>query len=117
MSIKPSLFLLALLAGCATAADPAPAGETEIPFVKSQGVIEWVPAGEDALYVRGSGGKWYLVRTMSPCPRLRTAQGLGFETGGVDQLDRYGAIHAEGWRCSIGSITRSEGPPERPDKD
>lgn len=112
MSMKASLILLALLGGCATA-PAAPDGETAIPFVSSQGVIDWEPAGEDALYVRGSGGKWYLVRTMSPCPRLRTANTLGFDTGGVGQLDRFGAIYAEGWRCSIESITRSEEPATR----
>jgi hypothetical protein len=36
---------------------------------------------------------------------------LGFETSAGDQLDRYGAILADGWRCQIASVTLSPPPP------
>jgi hypothetical protein len=111
--LLPALFAGALAAGPAATAAPraAPSEERAIPFVHSDGIIEWKVGGRDTLYVRAMNGSWYLVRTSAPCPRLRTAMALGFETSPGDQLDRYGAILADGWRCQIASVTLSPPPP------
>jgi hypothetical protein len=111
--LLPAFLAGALAAGCATSAAPraAPSDERAIPFVHSDGIIEWKVGGRDTLYVRAMSGSWYLVRTSAPCPRLRTAMALGFETSPGDQLDRYGAILADGWRCQIASVTLSPPPP------
>ena len=111
--LPPALLAAALSAGCAATAAPraAPSEERAIPFVHSDGIIEWKVGGADTLFVRAMNGKWYLVRTSAPCPRLRTAMALGFETSAGDQLDRYGAILADGWRCQIASVTLSPPPP------
>ncbi len=107
-------FVLAL-AACSAADTGVPSAggtETAIPFVRTNGILEWRAAGEEALYIRSNSGGWYFVRTMSPCTRLKTAITLGFITSAGDQLDRYGAILAEGQRCPIESVVRSEPPPE-----
>ena len=104
--------LAAALGGCATDDRGAStAGETYIPFVSSQGIIEWKRAGEDALYVRAITGDWYLVRTMGRCSGLATTLGIGFEATGIGQFDRGGAIIAEGRRCPVTSVRRSDPPP------
>jgi hypothetical protein len=103
---------LLLLAGCATAGSQRLAGETAIPFIASTEVVEWRVRDERSLYVHGITNQWYLVTTMGSCGRLRTANTLGFVTArGTDDLDRHGAILAEGQRCQIESVTRSEAPP------
>lgn len=114
-SLTP-LFALAL-ASCGASGNEirtAGAAETAIPFVRTNGILDWRAAGDGALYIRGNSGGWYFVRTMSPCTRLQTAITLGFVTSVGDQLDRYGAILAEGQRCPIASVVRSGPPPEAP---
>ncbi len=108
------LFAVALAACSAAGTDvrTADGAETAIPFVRSNGILEWRAAGDEALYIQGNSGGWYFVRTMSPCTRLKTAITLGFITSAGDQLDRYGAILAEGQRCPIKSVVRSGPPPE-----
>ncbi len=113
MRLPKNLILsLIVLSGCASARAPQIGEEAVIPFVKRDGIIEWVAAAPEQLYLRGPSGAWFLVSTMGPC-RIHSATTLGFETSGADQLDRYGAIRAEGFRCPIRSITHSEGPPKK----
>ena len=100
----------ALLAGPAAAAC-APRAETAIPFVSSDGINDWKADGDRGLFIESVRGRWYYVSFASRCPRIRTARGLGFETSALDQLDRHGAILAEGWRCQIVSLTESPPPP------
>jgi hypothetical protein len=109
----PMIALSALLAA-ASAAPPLPTGkETAIPFVHSRGVLDWRAAGDDSLYVRGYDGRWYFVRTMNQCPRLRDALTLGFVVSANDQLDRYGAILVQGMRCPIAGVTYAAAPPPK----
>jgi hypothetical protein len=107
----PMFVLPALLAAAAVA--PPPGEETVIPFVRSRGVLDWRADGDDSLYVRGYNGRWYYVRTMNPCPRLRDALTLGFVATGSDQLDRYSAILAQGMRCPVASVTYAAAPPPK----
>jgi hypothetical protein len=105
--------------GIAAAAMPAAAaekasGETAIPFINSISNLEWQAASNDSLYVRGGNGDWYFVRTTNRCNRLQQARAIGFHTSALGQLDRHGAIIAQGVRCPVASIVRSEGPPKKP---
>lgn len=105
------LLALAMTCGSVGAAAKESSRETYIPYVSSNGIVEWEVAGDDALYIRAITGGWYLVRTMNACPRLKTAVALGFVTRGVDELDRHGAIVAEGQRCPVISVIRVDGLP------
>ena len=87
--------------------------EESIPFVRSDGILEWRADGDRGLYIRSMSGDWYHASTMGRCGRLTSALSIGFETRGPDQLDRFGALRVEGWRCPLASVTRSEGPPPR----
>lgn len=117
MHIPPTLIAVAAaLAGCATAAPPpaaVSAAETVIPFIGSLSSIEWKAVSDEAAYVRGGRGEWYLVRTTNRCTRLRSASSLGFDVSALDQLDRYGALLVGGQRCPVASIVRADPPPKR----
>jgi hypothetical protein len=106
---------IALSACATTMAAPRQArqlgGESYIPYANRDGILDWKVAGPDTLYIRSMMGDWYLVRTSAPCPRLRTANSLGFITPGADRLDRFSTIVAEGWRCQVASVTLSAPPP------
>ena len=107
----PFAILPFLMAAATTPPAPAPK-ETAIPFVASQGVLDWQPAAsDDTLYVRGYDGRWYFVRTMGPCPRLRDALSLGFATSALGQLDHHGAILAQGSHCPVDSVVLTDAPP------
>jgi len=117
--MKPVFAFLALAASAAPlyawneAPQNAPPGEeASIPFVRSNGILDWRADGERALYIRGGNGAWYYARTMGDCGRLRSATTIGFETRN-DQLDRYGVLLIEGWRCPLNSVVRSEAPRPR----
>jgi hypothetical protein len=107
------IFILPALLVAAAAAPPPPGTETNIPFVHSRGVLDWQAAGDDSLYVRGYNGRWYYVRTSNRCPRLHDALTLGFVVSANDQLDRFGAIVAQGMRCPIASVTFAAAPPPK----
>jgi hypothetical protein len=113
--LSTSDVLLAFL-GFAQAVAPThlPTGEEDaVPFVRSAGIHDWKADGDRGLYIQGINGRWYHARTLGRCGRLATAVSLGFETRGLDELDRHGAILAEGWRCALSSVTRSARPPAR----
>jgi len=107
--------IAASLAAPAFAAEPAPA-ETFIPDVSGNGIEQWKADGKRGLYIKSIAGDWYYATTMGPCGRLRTAVSLGFVTVNSDQLDRDGAIIAEGWRCPLTSVVRSQPPPAKAKK-
>jgi Family of unknown function (DUF6491) len=113
MNKNMALLMLPLLLAGASAGAKERSDETAIPFVRSDGIQEWKAASDDSLWILGGNGRWYLVRTMGSCPRLKTAQKLGFRTSAGDQLDRFGAIYAEGMRCTVESVTRSDPPPPK----
>ena len=106
-----SLMAFGIVTGCATSA--VDTNEAAIPYIRTNGVAEWKRASNDSLHVRAITGNWYLVRTMGRCSALRQATSLGFETSLHGELDRHGTIIAEGQRCPIASVTRSEAPPRR----
>lgn len=110
------LLLGFAMAGCAVGRGMPPGASRDdaIPHVAGEGVIDWKVVADDAVYVRGTNGRWYLVRTTGLCPRLAGALTLGFETGGSGQLDRYGAILAGGDRCMIASVAASTPPARLP---
>ncbi len=89
----------------------APSRETSIIDAASDGIVEWKADEDRGLYLRALDGGWYYARMANRCPRLKVATRLGFQTAPDGQLDRYGAVYAEGWRCQIDSLTRSAPPP------
>jgi hypothetical protein len=102
------IVLAAALAGSAAPAPPS-GPETVIPRIR--GFLEWVDDGKQGVYIRGDTGKWYYARTEAPCPRLRPHVALSFSGAVANQLDRYGWLVVEGWRCQLASVVESAPPP------
>jgi hypothetical protein len=108
IAMLASAILAISLAGAA--APPPPAGrEAAIPRIG--GFLEWVDDGKSGVYIRGDTGKWYYARTREACPRLRPHVALSFGGAVLGQLDRYGSLVVEGWRCQLASVVESGPPP------
>lgn len=105
----------AVEAGEAAAAKQA-AAEVAIPFVNQGGVRDWQAVGDDKLYIRSAQGKWYLATLAMAAPDLPFATAIGFETRGVDRLDRFGAVVVAGTRYPLTSLVESAPPPPRAKK-
>lgn len=89
------------------------APETSIPFVNQGGVRDWQAVGESTIYVQDASGSWYKATLMGPCPDLPFAKSVGFETKGVNKLDKFSAIVISGQRYPLASFVAS-GPPPKP---
>lgn len=91
----------------------AKAGDAAIPFVNHGGVRDWQVADDDKIYIQDSRGKWYLATLAISSPDLPYANAIGFETKGVDRLDRTGAIVVAGTRYPLNSLVESSAPPPK----
>jgi hypothetical protein len=104
--------LLLAGAGAALADTPLASTSRETQIPNMAGFLEWVADGERGVYIRGDTGKWYYARTQAPCPRLRSATALSFQTVN-GELDRFGSLRIGNWRCVLASVVESGPPPGR----
>jgi hypothetical protein len=96
----------------AVRAEEAAAKEASIPFANMGGLRDWKAVDDETLYVQDVRRNWYLAKLLAPCTDLTFATTIGFETKGVNQLDRFGAVIVRGQRCPLRSFVAS-GPPPR----
>jgi hypothetical protein len=87
--------------------------ETSIPFVNMGGIRDWQAVDDDTLYVQDIGRKWYVAKLNGACTDLTFATSIGFETKGVNQLDRFGTVIVGNQRCAMGSFVASGPPPAK----
>lgn len=87
--------------------------EASIAFANKGGVRDWQASGDDKIFIQDSGGKWYLATLASSSPDLAYATAIGFETKGVDRLDRFGSIVVAGTRYPLASLVESGPPPPK----
>jgi hypothetical protein len=110
--IRKALIAIALLGAAPAVAGPNPARDSaEVRIPRMGSFLDWRPDGISGLYIRADTGSWYYARLQTECPRLAHRSNIRFEAAPNGDLDRYGAVRAEGWRCQIASITRSGPPP------
>lgn len=62
------------------------------------------------VFIRGYTGQWYYAAVQGQCPRLQRTASLRFNTSPGNVFDKDSTIRADGWRCRIASVTRSDGP-------
>jgi hypothetical protein len=79
----------------------------------TNGIRDWKAVGSDTLYVQDARRTWYRASLFGPCLDLPVAQTIGFETRGVDRLDRFSFMVVRGQRCALQSLVRSEPPPAK----
>jgi len=94
----------------ARAAAPA---DITIPFVNHGGIRDWAADGDHGLYVQDAHNRWYYASLMSPCTNLPYAEGIGFETRGVDTFDKFSSVVVRGQRCPVTDLVASAGPPKK----
>jgi len=87
--------------------------ETSIPFANRSGIRDWQAVGDDKLYIQDAQRKWYLATLTSPAPDLGFATNIGFETKGLDRLDKFGIIVVAGTRYPLKSLVSSGPPPKK----
>jgi hypothetical protein len=111
-------LLAAAVAAPALAIPPLPEGEeVSIPFVSQPRAIRSFKApSDDLVYLKDRQGRWYRAQLGASCFGLRWANAIGYDTRGSLSLSRGSSILAEGQRCLIVSLTRSDPPPKRQKK-
>jgi hypothetical protein len=108
--IRQTLVAAALI-GAVPALALAPPAREEVRIPHMAHFLDWRPDGTRGLYVRADSGRWYYARLQADCPRLANRSNVLFETAPNGDLDRYGAVRADGWRCQIASVVASDAPP------
>jgi hypothetical protein len=114
------LLLLAAAAVAAPAlAQPAfdPNEQVAIPFASQRHAIRNFEApSDDILYLQDRQRRWYRAELAGACFDLKWAHAIGYDTRGRLSLDQGSHILVGRERCTIASLTRSEGPPRKAKK-
>ena len=108
MIFRAMTFISVLAVATAAGATQSPA-ETSVPRMSR--FLEWRPDGNQALFIRADNGRWYHATLENPCPRMANRAAIRFGSSPGDRFDRNSALNADGWRCLVGSVTASDGPP------
>jgi len=118
--LKRSLFVLSVaLAGTALAhaqTAPEPGTPATIPFIDHDGVYDFQPDGDRAIYLQDRNRKWYHATILGPCIGLDFATRIGVKTRGTTSLDRFGTLLVDGQECQIDQLVTSGPPPKKPGK-
>jgi hypothetical protein len=132
MKHSATLIVIAAVATGAFAQSSRAAAEEQavLRFADLNGIKDWRPdksTDADAILIEGRNGDWYRATFSAPCPEVRFAPGVAFETDPLGNLDRFTSIIVEGRRCSFKTFERTADPEEkqepraidtvRPDKD
>ena len=106
-----AVALAAAIPALAAGPDSPPVRETRIRQIGAR--LETVPDPRQGLYIRDYRGRWFYARTRGDCPRLTFNARLRLIATPGGYFDRRSAVVADGWRCLIASVERSDGPPRR----
>jgi len=109
-------LLAAVVAAPALAEQPAfdPDRQVSIPFANHRNAIRNFEApSNDILYLQDRQRRWYRAELAGACFDLKWAQAIGYDTRGRLSLDQGSHILVGRDRCTITSLTRSEGPPRK----
>ena len=108
--IRNVMMTGALLLASATAfASPSADGAREVRIPLMSQFLDWHADGHRGVYIQAANGKWYYARTQGECARLRQTASIRFNAKG-NELDRFGSIRVDGWRCPLASVTESSQP-------
>lgn len=91
--------------------------EASIPFVGYGSIRSWRADGREGIYVQATGGNWYHATLLGNCSDLPFTETVGFDTGGVDRLDRFSSVIVGSQRCPFTSLVASAPPPSRKDAE
>jgi hypothetical protein len=117
--MKILLPLLAAAVAVPALAQPSapafdPNAQVSIPFANHRSAIRNFEApSSELLYLQDRQGRWYRAELAGACFDLKWAHSIGYDTRGRLSLDQGSHILVGRDRCTITSLTRSEGPPRR----
>jgi hypothetical protein len=111
MLTKTLIAAAALGAAPAFALDAPVAAPPEAHIRSMADYLETVVDPQRGIYIRDYSGRWYYARIEGLCPRLTRSASLRFDAAPGGNFDRYSTIRADGWRCTVASVTESDGPP------
>ncbi|MEP7243599.1 MAG: DUF6491 family protein [Gammaproteobacteria bacterium] len=88
--------------------------EASIPFANYGGIRDWQPDRDRGLWVQSVHRKWYYARFMGTCLGLNFANAIGFDTHPLGSFDRWSTVIVPRYgRCTIQSLSLSDGPPKK----
>lgn len=103
------IFLPGLAVALATVS--ATASNEAVVAVIGPGAIVSVRAdGNSGIWLRARDGQWFYARTAGNCDALASARRIGFRTASLGELDRYGALMADGTACPLVSVVHAAEP-------
>ena len=102
---------LASIAAPALAAANGGAAPDETRIRQIGARLEIVPDPRQGVYIQDYRGRWFHASTQGDCPRLTYNARLRLIASPGGYFDSRSAIVADGWRCLVGSVTPSDGPP------
>jgi hypothetical protein len=113
--MTPLLIALAALIAAPTGAPPRAdaLGDARIAFPSRGGIVRMQADGDEALYVQDRHRQWYRAQLYGPCYGLSRSLGIGFDTRGSMDFDRFSTIVVGDERCQIQSLARSGPPPSK----
>jgi hypothetical protein len=109
-------LLAAAVASAALGQAPSfdPNRQVSIPFADQRHAIRNFEApSDDLLYLEDRQHRWYRAELAGTCFDLKWAHAIGYDTRGSLSLDQGSHILVGRERCTIVSLTRSEGPPRK----
>lgn len=119
-------FLLALSCAVLTlpvqAAKPMPhvwpelGVETQIVFA-SREIRNFEADGQDGVWLEDRQRRWYYADLQGDCQGLNFVQGIGFDTNGSSNFDKFSSIVVEGWHCPVTSLVTAEKPLPRRERE
>ncbi|MDB5706057.1 MAG: hypothetical protein JWN66_3173 [Sphingomonas bacterium] len=118
MSYRSLLAVPLLILGTAAIAQkapPPPGTPASIPFVDHDGIYDFQPDGDHAVYLQDRSRKWYHATLMGPCLGLSFATRIGVKTSGSSSLDKFGSLLVDRDECRNDELLTS-GPPPKKDK-
>lgn len=112
MAFAALAFTVQAVAALPTAAAEKSA-EAHIAFANAGGIDDWRALDDKGLYVRGPHRQWYYATLFSSCFGLSTANSVAFITSPGGSFDKFSTIIADGSRCPVVSVVKSEPPPKK----
>jgi hypothetical protein len=107
------MHALLLLVALQAAAPAQPPEEARIPFANFRSIRGFHPVGEDVVYLQDQQRAWYRATLSGPCFNIGTALRIGLDTRPGGTVDNTSSFIADGQRCPIHSLMRSDPPPGR----
>jgi hypothetical protein len=91
--------------------------ETQIVFANRGEIQNFEADGQDGIWLEDRRRRWYYAELQGGCQGLNFAQAIGYDTDGSPNFDKFSSIVVDGWKCPVVSLTTSEKPLPRKERE